>query len=403
MMRDTPMSLTDSTILNAYSVIITFIILIYYLKNGDKGERHTRLFILMLGLVLTLLVVDTLGRFDGYPENPIFPVANQMGNALLFLLAPAMPSLWMLYLHFYIFPDKKTHWTMSGGLIFVNVLNAVVLVGSQFNGWLYTIDEANIYARGPLYPLIPGMTVLLLLFSAGYIIRYRKKIERSHFLPFLFFPAAPLLGTMLQTVIYGVPFVLAGLVFSVLMIALFGQSIETNVDYLSGAYNRKRLEYYLRKKIAASSRTNTFSAIMADVNGLKQINDTYGHTVGDEVLVTISALVRSILRANDFVARYGGDEFCIILDTSSEETLRTVVEKINRQLANYNDMSLKPYRLGLSMGYAVYDPVSGMSAKEFYNLIDGMMYEDKKRHHMEALVKDTSEKAKKKAPGHDHS
>jgi diguanylate cyclase (GGDEF)-like protein len=374
------MSLSDSIILNCYSAVITVIILVYYIKNGDKGEKHTSLFMRMLWLVLFLLVVDTMGRFDGHPDT-YYAVFNQLGNLMLFLLAPALPSLWLLYLHYYIFPDRTPGKAMGGFLIGVNLLNLGLVAANQFTGWLYAIDDGNIYARGPVYPLIPAMTLVLLLTSTGYVIRLRKKVERTHFVPFLLFPAAPLIGTVLQTVIYGVPFVLAGLVFSILMVAFFGQSIETNVDYLSGAYNRKRLEYYLRKKIAASSRVSTFSAIMADVNGLKLVNDTHGHTVGDEVLVTIATLIRSILRSNDFVARYGGDEFCIILDTSSEETLRTVVDKINRQLANYNDMSLKPYRLGLSMGYAVYDPDSGMSAKEFYNLIDGMMYEDKKRHH----------------------
>lgn len=392
------MSLTDTLILNIYSAIITVIILVYYLKNGDKGERHTLLFMRMHWLILLLLVVDTLGRCDGNPDT-YFALFNQLGNFMLFLLAPALPSLWLLYLHYYIFPDKKASAWMKGFLIGVNLLNLILVVSNTFTGWLYTIDAGNIYARGPVYPLIPAMTVVLLLSSTGYVIRLRKKVERTHFVPFLLFPAAPLIGTVLQTVIYGVPFVLAGLVFSVVMVALFGQSIETNVDYLSGAYNRKRLEYYLRKKIAASSRASTFSAIMADVNGLKLVNDTYGHTVGDEVLVTISTLIRSILRSNDFVARYGGDEFCIILDTSSEETLRTVVDKINRQLSNYNDMSLKPYRLGLSMGYAVYDPDSGMSAKEFYNHIDAMMYEDKKRHHAQTLVQGARKSAAKAGGG----
>ena len=392
------MSLTDSIILNCYSAVITVIILIYYMKNGDKGEKHTSLFMRMLWLVLFLLVVDTMGRFDGSPDT-YYAVFNQLGNLMLFLLAPALPSLWLLYLHYYIFPDKAPGKAMGGFLIGVNTLNLGLVAANQFTGWLYTIDADNIYARGPVYPLIPAMTVVLLLASTGYVIRLRKKVERTHFVPFLLFPAAPLIGTVLQTVIYGVPFVLAGLVFSVLMVAFFGQSIETNVDYLSGAYNRKRLEYYLRKKIATSSRVSTFSAIMADVNGLKLVNDTYGHTVGDEVLVTISTLIRSILRSNDFVARYGGDEFCIILDTSSEETLRTVVDKINRQLSNYNDMSLKPYRLGLSMGYAVYDPDSGMSAKEFYNHIDAMMYEDKKRHHAQTLVQGARKSAAKAGGG----
>ena len=378
------MTLSDNIVINGFSIAILLLIIIYYEKNGDKASRHTRLFLGMLKLGVLMMVFDSMGRFDGNPDT-IYPIINSVGNFMLFSLAPVLPSLWLLYVYYYISPDGKVTRFIKLSVITVNVLTIILVIGSQFNGWLYSIDAMNLYNRGPLYVIAPILTFYLLLTSTAYVLLFKNKIQHTHFIPFLVFPVAPFVGTLMQTFIYGYPFALMGLIFSVLMIAFFAQSIETNVDYLSGVYNRKRLEGYLHKKIANSSRTNTFSAIMADVNGLKAINDTYGHTVGDEALVTISSLLRSILRSNDFVARYGGDEFCIILDTSNEETLVRVVNKIKRQLAAYNEMSLKPYKLGLSMGYAVYDPDSGMNEREFYNTIDTQMYEDKKKHHIANL------------------
>jgi diguanylate cyclase (GGDEF)-like protein len=374
------MTLSDSIVINGFSVAILLLIVIYYERNGDKASRHTRLFLGMLKLGIVLMVVDSMGRFDGHTDT-IYPIINSTGNFLLFILAQVLPSLWLFYVYYYISPDGKITKFIKVSVITVNVVNVLLVIMSQFNGCLYSIDAMNMYQRGPLYVIGPILTFFLLLTSTAYVQMYKNKIQHTHYFPFLVFPVAPFIGTLMQTIIYGYPFALMGLIFSVLMIAFFAQSIETNVDYLSGVYNRKRLEGYLHKKIANSSRTNTFSAIMADVNGLKKINDTYGHTVGDEALVTISSLLRSILRSNDFVARYGGDEFCIILDTSNEETLIRVVNKIKRQLAAYNEMSLKPYTLELSMGYAVYDPDSGMNEKEFYNTIDTQMYDDKKKHH----------------------
>ncbi len=378
------MTLLDNITINVFSIIILLFITIYYEINGEKGSQHSKIFMTILRMAIIILIADSLGRFDGSPGT-YFVAVNHIGNFVLFLLSPVIPSLWLLYVHYYIAPRKRPTVFIMASIIVINVLNIALLIATQFDGLYYSIDSANVYSRGSLYMVATAMTVYLLLAATGYLCVYRKKIEHSHFIPFLLFPVTPVIGLVLQSLIYGYPFTLMGLICSVLMIAFFAQSIETNVDYLSGAYNRKRLESYLRKKIAGSSRTNTFSAIMADVNGLKQINDTYGHTVGDEALITVSSLIRNLLRSNDFVARYGGDEFCIILDTSNEETLTTVVGKINRQLANYNEMSLKPYRLELSMGYAVYDPDSGMNAKEFYKKIDAMMYQDKKRHHDDAV------------------
>lgn len=379
------MTLSDNIVINGFSIAILLLIVIYYERNGDKASRHTRLFLAMLKLAILLMIVDSMGRFDGHPDT-IYPFINGVGNFFVFMLAQVIPSLWVYYVYYYISPDGKVTKFIIISVIFSNLLNAILVIASQFTGWLYSIDAMNTYERGPLFVIGPVLTFFLLLTSTTYVHLYRNKIQHTHYFPFLVFPAAPFVGTIMQTFIYGYPFALMGLIFSVLMIAFFAQSIETNVDYLSGVYNRKRLEGYLHKKIANSSRTNTFSAIMADVNGLKKINDTYGHTVGDEALITISSLLRSILRSNDFVARYGGDEFCIILDTSNEETLIRVVKKIKRQLESYNEMSLKPYTLGLSMGYAVYDPDSGMNEKEFYNTIDAQMYEDKKKHHISKLT-----------------
>jgi len=378
------MTLSDNIVINGFSIAILLLVVIYYEKNGDKASTHTRLFLGMLQLGVVMMVVDSMGRFDGNPDS-IYPIVNSIGNFMIFIFEPILPSLWLYYVYHYISPDGKVTKFIKLSVILVNVVNAVLVITSQFSGWYYTIDSMNIYQRGPLYLVGPILVFYLLLTSTAYVLLNKNKIQHTHFIPFLVFPVAPFIGTLMQTVIYGYPFALMGLIFSVLMVAFFAQSIETNVDYLSGVYNRKRLEGYLHKKIANSSHANTFSAIMADVNGLKTINDTYGHTVGDEALVTISSLLRSILRSNDFVARYGGDEFCIILDTSNEQTLIRVVNKIKRQLTAYNEMSLKPYKLELSMGYAVYDPDSGMNEKEFYNTIDAQMYEDKKKHHIAEL------------------
>jgi diguanylate cyclase (GGDEF)-like protein len=378
------MTLSDNIVINGFSIAILLLVVIYYERNGDKASRHTRLFLGMLQLGVLMMIFDSMGRFDGNPDT-VYPMINSIGNFMIFVLAPVLPSVWLYYVYYYISPDGKATKFINMSVISVNLANFVLVIASQFNGWYYSIDAMNMYQRGPLYVIGPILTFYLLLTSTAYVVLYKSKVQHTHFIPFLVFPVAPFIGTLLQTIIYGYPFALMGLIFSVLMIAFFAQSIETNMDYLSGVYNRKRLEGYLHKKIANSSRTSTFSAIMADVNGLKEINDTYGHTVGDEALVTISSLLRSILRSNDFVARYGGDEFCIILDTSNEQTLVRVVNKIKRQLAAYNEMSLKPYTLGLSMGYAVYDPDSGMNEKEFYNTIDAQMYEDKKKHHIANL------------------
>ncbi len=117
--------------------------------------------------------------------------------------------------------------------------------------------------------------------------------------------------------------------------------------------------------------------ILIDINNFKYINDTYGHDIGDDALETAAKLLKSCLRTNDFIARFGGDEFCIVLDISNRSDLEMLVCRINNCLEKYNKSSSKPYELGFSMGYAVYAYHSHKSSEEFLKQVDKLMYENK--------------------------
>jgi diguanylate cyclase (GGDEF)-like protein len=134
----------------------------------------------------------------------------------------------------------------------------------------------------------------------------------------------------------------------------------------------------LKEKIGKCNEDKTFSAIMIDLNDFKSINDTFGHDIGDSALQTSVKLLKSCLRSKDFIARYGGDEFCVVLDISNRKELVELVCRINSRIEKYNESNVQPYKLGFSMGYAVYDYHSHMQAEEFQKKIDKLMYENKR-------------------------
>ena len=80
-------------------------------------------------------------------------------------------------------------------------------------------------------------------------------------------------------------------------------------------------------------------------------------------------------------ARYGGDEFCVLLGISNQRDLLTVVKRIHDRLTGYNATSNKPYALSVSMGYAVYNPRDNMDNQQFMHYIDDLMYADKTKRH----------------------
>jgi diguanylate cyclase (GGDEF)-like protein len=251
------------------------------------------------------------------------------------------------------------------------------LIISQFNGCLYRIDSNSNYSyhRGPLYFAQSSVAIAIVVFASVLLIIKRKKIEKKYFISMLFFGVPTIIGIILQIYIYGISFVLSAGVISLVLVFMKIQNTIIYTDYLTGIYNRKKLDMYLKEKI--SSKYNSFSAIMMDLNNFKNINDKFGHDAGDDVLKITAEILKNSIETEDLVARYGGDEFCIILNHSDSLHLRNAVENINKKIDDYNTNSNKAYKISLSMGFETYNKKSDITVEEFQRIIDKLMYKNK--------------------------
>ena len=369
-------SLLGNMVLNLYSIFLLTIITVHSIKNREDDDFQDRLYLLMLQITILLLFVDILSRFDG-GVGTIFSTINHLGNFFIFLLSPVLPVLWLTYVGDQVYKnvEKDRRWIyLFWGIM---LINGYLVVMNKYTGWLYYIDDSNFYHRGPLYLLPVLLTCSLIAASYCLLIVNRRKLVKKRFLALISFAIPPVIGIVLQAVFYGIPFALNCVALSLLIVYLNIQNRSIYTDYLTEVHNRKKLDAYLKAKIATSSEKRTFSAIMVDLLDFKSINDTYGHDVGDKALQIAAKILCNSLRANDFIARFGGDEFWIILDISDRAALEVVVERINSSLAKYNEDPDKPFALGFSMGYAVYDYKSHMSLEEFQKHIDTLMYKAK--------------------------
>jgi diguanylate cyclase (GGDEF)-like protein len=149
-------------------------------------------------------------------------------------------------------------------------------------------------------------------------------------------------------------------------------------DALTGLPNRALFNDRIAQLIAFTMRRNTtFALLFIDLDHFKEVNDTLGHQIGDELLVMIAQRLQAAVRAEDTVARMGGDEFVILLDNpSSREQIVNIAEKLLDNLRSPIQWAGQEFQVGYSVGISQY-PANGTNASSLMASADKAMYETK--------------------------
>jgi diguanylate cyclase (GGDEF)-like protein len=148
-------------------------------------------------------------------------------------------------------------------------------------------------------------------------------------------------------------------------------------DDLTGLYNKRRLLTQLDGEIARVRRYGgELSCLMTDLDGFKPINDSYGHIAGDEVLGQLGALFRSSCRDTDFIARYGGDEFTVLLPQTGAHGAACAAEKLRRKVNEhlFTLASGQLVSLTISIGIVTMPEDGQMDASEIIACADDALY-----------------------------
>lgn len=183
---------------------------------------------------------------------------------------------------------------------------------------------------------------------------------------------------IINTIIAGVPLILG--MFSIRQINEFQERILTDLatlDELTGLYNRRYGNSYLKERRGAI-KTGEFGCclVIGDIDHFKNINDKYGHDVGDRVLRVISSRLERSFRESDIICRWGGEEFLIILDEVNSDKARRIVDRIRKELSRSIEIDKSKY-VDVTMSFGIASTDECKARKGLIKLADENLYRAK--------------------------
>ena len=362
---------------------ITGFILILFLHisrfiSKTKSDTEENAFNAMMYLVMVACLIEPLTFYvDGKP-GVVNHWINLLGNTYLYYANAVGTFLWLLYTDLSLFHDRKRiariYYKLS---IPVSILIASLVVNIWGKFYFY-VDNNNDYHRLPSVYIFYGYLAFCAVYTLVLYYSYKSKHGETAFFPVYMYLTPILIGSILQMLFFGVSLAWLGTSLGIVALHLTLQQQLVYKDELTGLYNRLYLKHILFKMRKNPSKN--YYGLMIDLNDFKGINDRFGHSMGDQALVDVAAVLRASLNDDSLAFRYAGDEFIIITRTNRIEDVVSLEKNVQSRLSDYNITSDKPYHLSLAIGHDRFDSEKDTD-DAFLKKIDIAMYRAKKEYH----------------------
>ena len=340
-------------------ILLAFLISLLTTVFLDKKTIH-RMYILIAAVFLLSIVVF----FEFYIAKD--PQYKDIRVVLMAIRYSATP----LIIAQIIFTLVKR---LKGFIFIPAVALLIVNIVSIFTGIVFRIDENNVFSRGPLgyLPFIMvGLYSVILIYLL--IKRSNKRLLEIIYISFLAFALGS--GLVLPFIFQGEYSTIFCITIAIALFAYFQfLSLQiTKQDSLTGLLNRKA--YYAD---VAKDMKNITAVISIDMNGLKTINDTYGHNAGDEAISTVALCLKRPLTYKQSAYRIGGDEFMIVCRKTNKADVLRIVEQIRK---NFNET-----KYSCSMGCS-FNPDGTKTITELEKESDKLMYTEKENYYLKTGI-----------------
>lgn len=367
-----------------FSFIILVIIISYSLVCYNNLQLAAKYRMFMAVSILVIVVLDFLSRIEFPFSKSVNHVILYIVNYVYFVLQPLPVCIGMMYF-FSLFSEKRFSMRYYFILLLPFIAGCIVMIYSLFTDFVFYIDDNNMYNRGPGVLVYSFANYFYIIPALYVLIKHRDKVKRQILLVIIIYTLIPLVGSLAQLLNYGIITAWPAFTIALLLGFIFLERRKTERDYLTGLLNRQSFDVKAYSRIEQYDKKGSFALIVIDLNKFKFINDEFGHAEGDNVLQDAALILAHSISTSDIIARYGGDEFVILLETANAETVEKIIERIHHNFALWNIKKNLPFSLSLSAGYAIYDPKKHKDFSCLFDNADEMMFKMKEVSHKASL------------------
>ena len=305
---------------------------------------------------------------------------NYTGNIIYYILKIVIVYFWPLFIEYKISSSIERVKKLATILAIPMIACSVLVLTTPITGFIFSINENNIYTRNGYHFLIPNLLIFAyVILGMVKVFLNRKKKDKYLELAAMLFIIPVLLGIVVQVFKYGISLTFLGLAIGLTGVYLITQNESAYMDQLCGVYNRRYYNDYIRYFCNSSKKDDSLTGILIDMDNFKQINDQYGHYAGDKALKLFGSVLCKHMAEVGFAVRYGGDEF-ILITKESETVAEGVIANIINEIDAINKTGKNEFHLGFSYGMANMNSNNNMD--EFLRTMDAKMYEMKRNRKM---------------------
>lgn len=369
--------------ISVVGIMLLMIILVTQRRTTGFSATQRRFNNLIYSLIVMLVIDAGCWLIDG-TQFRLARELNYILETLYYCFQIFLPYLWALYVEYSLSTDLKAARKRIRIATIPLVLFILALIFNLQSGFVFIIDSNNVYHRASGVYAYSVLTFIYLMHGS---IRALIKAKNSSWIDdkrrcqtMAFFAVLPLIAGLIQMLYYGIS--LNWIVATVSAVLVYIDSLyhQISTDSLTGLNNRRELTKYLLRETRDRdpAKAGTLTVIMMDVDGFKLINDTYGHFYGDGILNIVAGILKDSCKNSDvFLARYGGDEFCMVLASERGLDVNELIARIQANITQHNASHVETVPIGLSIGKTDWDPQLDCGYETLISRADAKMYEEK--------------------------